>query len=42
MAEKLLVFFDINIILDVLQKRIPFYEASASLLAAAETGRIQG
>jgi predicted nucleic acid-binding protein len=42
MASKLVVFFDIDIILDVLQKRVPFYQASASLLAAAETGQIQG
>jgi hypothetical protein len=27
---------------DVLQKREPFYGASASLLAAVETGRVQG
>lgn len=42
MVNKPIVFFDINIILDVLQKRIPFYETSASLLAAGETGQIQG
>jgi len=33
---------DINILLDVLQKREPFYESSAQVLAAVETGRIQG
>lgn len=33
---------DLNIILDVLQRREPFYEDSAHLLACAETGRIQG
>jgi predicted nucleic acid-binding protein len=33
---------DLNVILDVLQKRDLFYEESASLLAAAETDQIQG
>jgi len=33
---------DLNVILDVLQRRIPFCEASARLLAAAERGRIHG
>jgi len=42
MAAKTKVFFDLNIILDVLQNREPFYEASAQLLAYAETGKIQG
>lgn len=42
MANKPVVLIDLNILLDVLQKREPFYEASASLLAAVETGRIQG
>src|SRR3972149_3909363 len=42
MAEKTKAFFDLNIILDVLQNREPFYEASAQLLAYAETGKIQG
>src|SRR3990172_1764976 len=36
------VLFDLNIILDVLQERIEFYEFSARLLARAETGVIQG
>jgi predicted nucleic acid-binding protein len=36
------VMIDLNVILDVLQKRDPFYETSAALLAAAETGHIQG
>lgn len=36
------VLFDLNIILDVLQKRVEFYELSARLLAYAETGQIQG
>ena len=42
MAHKTKVLFDLNIILDVLQEREPFYEASAQLLAHAETGKIQG
>ena len=42
MAGKTKTFFDLNIILDVLQNREPFYEASAQLLASAETGKIQG
>jgi predicted nucleic acid-binding protein len=42
MARKPAVLIDLNILLDVLQKRAPFYEASAGILAAVETGRIQG
>lgn len=42
MAAELRVLFDLNILLDVLQERQPFYEASARLLAYAETGRIEG
>jgi len=42
MAAKPVVFIDLNIILDVLQKREPFYESSAQLLAAVETGLIEG
>lgn len=42
MASKIKVLFDLNIILDVLQEREPFYESSAQLLAHAETGEIQG
>ena len=42
MAAKPVVFIDLNIILDVLQKREPFYEASAQLLATVETGMIEG
>lgn len=42
MAAKIKAFFDLNILLDVLQEREPFYEASAQLLAYAETGKIQG
>ena len=42
MAQKIKVLFDLNIILDVLQEREPFYETSAQLLAYAEIGKIQG
>ena len=42
MAQKIRVLFDLNIILDVLQQREPFYEISAQLLAYAETGKING
>jgi len=42
MAAKIKAFFDLNIILDVLQSCEPFYEASARLLSYAETGKIQG
>ena len=42
MARRVKVLFDLNIILDVLQEREPFYETSAQLLAHAETGKIQG
>ena len=36
------VLIDINILLDVLQMREPFYEASARLLALVETGQVKG
>jgi predicted nucleic acid-binding protein len=42
MAGKPVVLIDINILLDVLQKREPYFEASAHLLASIETGRIKG
>jgi predicted nucleic acid-binding protein len=42
MPDSPIVLIDLNILLDVLQKREPFYTASAGLLAMAETGRIQG
>jgi len=42
MADKLSILIDLNILLDVLQKREPFYAASAGLLAAVETGQVQG
>lgn len=42
MANKPSVLIDFNILLDVLQKREPFYETSAGLLATVETGQVQG
>ncbi len=42
MGERPSVFVDINVILDVLQKREPFYGASAGLLAALERGAADG
>ena len=42
MANKLSILIDINILLDVLQKREHFYETSAGLLAAVETGQVEG
>ena len=42
MAEPLKVLIDLNLILDVLQRREPFYINSARVLACAETGLIEG
>ena len=42
MTAKLSVLFDLNVILDVLQWREPFYGASARALACAETGSVEG
>jgi hypothetical protein len=42
MEPKLRVLFDLNVILDVLQHRQPFYGMSARALAAAEAGEIEG
>ncbi|MEJ2212189.1 MAG: PIN domain-containing protein [Anaerolineae bacterium] len=42
MATRLRVLFDLNVILDVLQRREPFYAASAQVLASAETGELEG
>jgi predicted nucleic acid-binding protein len=42
METRIKVLIDLNIILDVLQKRLPFYEASARVLAAVENGRLDG
>ncbi len=42
MAAKPVVLIDLNILLDVLQRRELFYESSASVLALVETGKITG
>ena len=42
MVEKHRVLFDLNVILDTLQRREPFYATSARLLAYAEIQRIEG
>jgi len=39
---KLKVLFDLDVILDLLQRREPFYAASARVLACAETGTVEG
>jgi len=36
------VLFDLNIILDVLQERVEYYEFSTRCLARAKTAKIQG
>jgi len=41
-VAKLQVLIDLDVILDVLQRQEPFYGMSARVLAAAETGRIEG
>jgi predicted nucleic acid-binding protein len=42
MPDKPVVLIDLNILLDVLQKRERFYQASARLLAAVEVGKVRG
>lgn len=42
MGSNLSVLIDLNIILDVFQRRDPFFETSAGLLAAVEAGRVTG
>ncbi len=42
MVTKPIVLIDINVILDVLQRKAPFYEASAHVLAGVETGAFEG
>lgn len=42
MAARLRVLIDLNVILDVLQRRQPFYDMSARTLASAETGLVDG
>ena len=42
MPDKPVVLIDLNILLDVLQKREQFYDASARLFAAVEVGKVRG
>ena len=42
MAGKLRILLDVNVVLDVLTKREPHYQASAQVWAAAETGAVEG
>jgi len=42
MADRIRVLFDLDVILDVLQRRMPFFSASARVLAEAEQGRLEG
>jgi predicted nucleic acid-binding protein len=42
MAARPSVLIDLNVILDVLQRREPFYVTSARVLACAETNLIEG
>lgn len=42
MTRKIGVLIDLNVILDTLQRREPFYAASARVLASAEIGLIEG
>lgn len=42
MTDSCRALLDVNVILDVLQQRLPFYDDSAAVLAAAEAGRFSG
>lgn len=42
MPTTLRALIDLNVILDVLQRREPFFQDSAEVLAAAELGRVDG
>jgi predicted nucleic acid-binding protein len=42
MQNKPTVLVDVNILLDVLQKREPFFETSARLLSLIEDGKVKG
>ena len=42
MASNPSILIDLNVVLDVLQKRDPFFETSAALLAMVEIGQVQG
>jgi hypothetical protein len=40
--ERFVDLIDLNLVLDVLQKREAFHAASAGVLACAETGPVEG
>ena len=40
--KNMLVLFDTNIILDILEKRLPFYDASKSVLESCISGDVTG
>ena len=40
--KNMLVLFDTNIILDILEKRLPFYDASKSVLKSCISGDVTG
>jgi len=42
MPHKLKILFDLNVILDVLRRREPFYDMSARVLASAEIDLVEG
>lgn len=42
MPNKPTVLVNINILLDVIQKREPFIETSAGLLSSIESGKVKG
>ncbi len=42
MAADVKALIDLNVILDVLQRREPFYDRSVQILALAEMGQIEG
>ena len=42
MDNRLRVLIDLNVILDVQQRREPFYETSSRVLASAETNQFEG
>jgi len=42
MAERIRVVLDVNVVLDVLQRRQPFIADSSRLMAEVEAGRLEG
>ena len=42
MAKRVRVLLDANVVLDLLQRREPFFQDAADLIAAAESGRCRG